>query len=71
MNGSLTSKKIRCGVSSGEFHMADVDVAARPLLTTIDGLWAQTVMRASEPKHIARSSRTSEMTIASSGGAKH
>lgn len=71
MNGSLTSKKIRCGVSSGEFHVADVDVAARPLLTMIDGPGAQMVMWASEPKHIAGSNRTSEMTIASSGRAKH
>ena len=59
---------VRSGVSSGEFHVADADVAARRLLTMIDGLGAQMVVRAvpaSEAKHIARSYFTSELGIGS------
>lgn len=59
---------VRSGVSSGEFHVADPDVAARRLLTMIDGLGAQMVVRAvpaSEAKHIARSYFTSELGIGS------
>ena len=32
---------VRAGVADGEFHVADVDVAARRLLTMIDGLGAR------------------------------
>ena len=49
---------VRSGVDSGEFRVADADVAARRLLTMIDGLGAQMVVRAvpaDEAKHIARS----------------
>ncbi|WP_164478445.1 TetR/AcrR family transcriptional regulator [Mycolicibacterium stellerae] len=58
---------VRLGVGSGEFHAADADVAARRLLTMIDGLGAQMVVRAvpsREAKHIARSYFTSELGIA-------
>jgi AcrR family transcriptional regulator len=57
---------VRLGVGSGEFHVADADVAARRLLTMIDGLGAQMVVRAvpsREAKHIARSYFTSELGI--------
>ncbi len=57
---------VRQGVDSGEFHVADADVAARRLLTMIDGLGAQMVVRAvpsGEAKHIARSYFTSELGI--------
>lgn len=62
------------GVRSGEFCVADVDVAARQLLTMIDRLGAQMVVRAvpsGEAKHIARSyftSETSELGIDSTRG---
>lgn len=57
---------VRCGVDSGEFQVADTDVAARRLLTMIDGLGAQMVVRAvpsAEAKHIARSYFTSELGL--------
>jgi AcrR family transcriptional regulator len=57
---------VRSGVTSGEFHVADADVAARRLLTMIDGLGAQMVVRAvpsGEAKHIARSYFTAELGI--------
>lgn len=57
---------VRCGVTSGEFHVADVDVAARRLLTMIDGLGAQMVVRAvpsGEAKHIAQSYFTAELGV--------
>lgn len=57
---------VRSGVESGEFRVADIGVAARRLLTMIDGLGAQMVVRAvpsSEAKHIARSYFTSELGI--------
>ncbi len=57
---------VASGVRSGEFQVADVDVAARRLLTMIDGLGAQMVVRAvpsDEAKHIARSYLTSELAI--------
>ena len=63
---------VRYGVSSGEFDVADADVAARRLLTMIDGLGAQMVVRAvpsSEAKYIARSYFTSELGVASPDGA--
>jgi AcrR family transcriptional regulator len=55
---------VRSGVDSGEFRVADADVAARRVLTMIDGLGAQMVVRAvpaDEAKHIARSYFTSEL----------
>ena len=61
---------MRLGVGSGEFHVADADVAARRLLTMIDGLGAQKVVRAvpaDEAKHIARSYFTSELGIETKG----
>jgi hypothetical protein len=57
---------VRSGADSGEFHVADPDVAARRLLTMIDGLGAQMVVRAvpsDEAKHIARSYFASELGI--------
>jgi AcrR family transcriptional regulator len=57
---------IRSGAATGEFHVADADVAARRLLTMIDGLGAQMVVRAvpsGEAKHIARSYFTSDLGI--------
>ena len=54
---------VRSGVNAGEFHVADVDVAARRLLTMIDGLGAQMVVRAEEAKYIARSYFTSELGL--------
>jgi AcrR family transcriptional regulator len=65
---------VRSGVSSGEFHVADADVSARRLLTMIDGLGAQMVVRAvpsSEAKHIARAYFTSELGVTPPGGANH
>jgi AcrR family transcriptional regulator len=64
---------VRSGVDSGEFRVADADVAARRLLTMIDGLGAQMVVRAvpaSEAKHIARAYFTSELGVDARGGAK-
>jgi AcrR family transcriptional regulator len=70
---ALTTEWLECladivcsGVASGEFHVADADVAARRLLTMIDGLGAQMVVRAvpsGEAKHIARSYFTAELGI--------
>jgi AcrR family transcriptional regulator len=65
---------VRSGVSSGEFRVADADVAARRLLTMIDGLGAQMVVRAvpsSEAKHIARSYFTAELGIGPPDEAMH
>ncbi len=59
---------VRSGVDAGEFHVADADVAARRLLTMIDGIGAQMVVRAvpsEEAKHIARSYFTSELRVVS------
>lgn len=58
---------VRSGVACGEFRVADADVAARRLLTMIDGLGAQMVVRAvpaDEAKHIARAYFTSELGVA-------
>jgi AcrR family transcriptional regulator len=58
---------VRAGTEVGEFHVADVDVAARRLLTMIDGLGAQKVVRAvpsEEAKHIARAYFASELGVA-------
>jgi AcrR family transcriptional regulator len=60
---------VRAGVADGEFRVADVDVAARRLLTMIDGLGAQKVVRAvpsEEAKHIARAYFASELGVAES-----
>jgi AcrR family transcriptional regulator len=57
---------VRAGTEEGEFHVADVDVAARRLLTMIDGLGAQKVVRAvpsEEAKHIARAYFASELGV--------
>ena len=62
---------VRAGVADGEFHVADVDVAARRLLTMIDGLGAQKVVRAvpsDEAKHIAQAYFASELSVAGSTG---
>jgi AcrR family transcriptional regulator len=70
---ALTTEWLECladivssGVASGEFRVADTDVAARRLLTMIDGLGAQMVVRAvpsGEAKYIARSYLTAELGI--------
>lgn len=55
---------VRAGVADGTFDVDDVDVAARRLLTMIDGLGAQKVVRAvpvDEAKHIARAYFASEL----------
>jgi hypothetical protein len=57
---------VRAGTRSGDFTVADVDVAARRLLIMIDGLGAQKVIRdasADEIKHIARSYVSSELGL--------
>jgi AcrR family transcriptional regulator len=57
------------GVADGEFHVADIEVAARRLLTMIDGLGAQKVVRAvpsHEAKHIAQAYFASELGVAGS-----
>ena len=57
---------VRSGVNAGDFHVADVDVAARRLLTMIDRLGAQmvgTAVPSEEAKHIARSYFTSELGL--------
>ncbi len=64
---------VRAGSDSGDFHVADPDVAARRLLTMIDGLGAQMVVRAvpsAEAKHIARAYVMSELGIADTQAAK-
>jgi AcrR family transcriptional regulator len=61
---------VREGNATGEFHAGDADVAARRLLTMIDGLGAQMVVRAvdsAELKHIARSYVVSELHLDVSG----
>lgn len=61
---------VRAGNDSGEFHVADADVAARRLLTMIDGLGAQMVVRAVAPeelKHIARSYVAAELHLPVTG----
>jgi hypothetical protein len=61
---------VREGNATGEFHVGDADVAARRLLTMIDGLGAQMVVRAVDPaelKHIARSYVVSELHLDVSG----
>lgn len=61
---------VRAGNGNGEFSVADPDVAARRLLTMIDGLGAQMVVRAvdsGELKHIARSYVAAELHVPISG----
>jgi AcrR family transcriptional regulator len=59
---------VRAGDADGEFQVADADVAARRLLTMIDGLGAQKVVReapSDEIKHIARAYFASELGMRS------
>jgi AcrR family transcriptional regulator len=61
---------VRAGNGNGEFSVADPDVTARRLLTMIDGLGAQMVVRAvdsRELKHIARSYVAAELHLPISG----
>lgn len=58
---------VRAGAAAGDFQVADVDVAARRLLTMIDGLGAQKIVRAvpaDEAKHIAQAYFASELGVA-------
>jgi hypothetical protein len=58
---------VRAGVADGEFRVADVDVAVRRLLTMIDGLGAQKVVRAvpsDQAEHIAQAYFASELGVA-------
>jgi hypothetical protein len=60
---------VRAGSECGEFRVADAEVAARRLLTMIDGLGAQMVVRAvpsAEATHIARAYFASELGMADS-----
>lgn len=62
----LIADIVGSGVDAGEFRVTDTDVAARRLLTMIDGLGAQMVVRAvpsDEAKYIARSYFESELGI--------
>ncbi|HEY5844804.1 MAG TPA: TetR family transcriptional regulator C-terminal domain-containing protein [Mycobacterium sp.] len=55
---------VRAGQAAGEFRRVDADVSARRVLTMIDGLGAQQVVRAvpaDELKHIARAYVASEL----------
>jgi AcrR family transcriptional regulator len=57
---------VRAGSAAGQFRVPDADVAARRLLTMIDGLGAQKVVRAvpsDEIKHIARAYYASELGV--------
>ena len=57
---------VRAGQQSGDFDVADADVAARRLLTMIDGLGTQQVVRAvpaAELKHIAAAYVASELGL--------
>ena len=57
---------VRAGVGEGVFTVADVDVAARRLLTMIDGLGAQKVIRdapTDDLVHIARAYFESELGL--------
>ena len=72
---ALTTKWLECiadivcsGANSGEFRVADADVAAWRMLTMIDGLGAQMVVRvvpSEEAKHISRSYFTCELSVVS------
>lgn len=57
---------VRAGSTAGEFQVADPDVAARRLLTMIDGLGAQKVIgsvSSDEIKHIGRTYFSSELGL--------
>ena len=57
---------VRTGSAAGEFLVADPDVAARRLLTMIDGLGAQKVIGSvpsDEIKHIGRTYASSELGL--------
>jgi AcrR family transcriptional regulator len=57
---------VRAGSAAGEFRVADPDVAARRLLTMIDGLGAQKVIgsvSSDEIKHIGRTYFGSELGL--------
>ena len=57
---------VRTGSATGELRVADPDVAARRLLTMIDGLGAQKVIRSvstDEIKHIGRTYCASELGL--------
>lgn len=57
---------VRAGSTAGEFQVADPDVAARRLLTMIDGLGAQKVIGSvstDEIKHIGRTYAGSELGL--------
>jgi AcrR family transcriptional regulator len=57
---------VRAGSAAGEFRVADPDVAARRLLTMIDGLGAQKVIgsvSSDEIKHIGRTYFSSELGL--------
>jgi AcrR family transcriptional regulator len=57
---------VRAGSAAGEFRVADPDVAARRLLTMIDGLGAQKVIgsvSSDEIKHIGRTYANSELGL--------
>ncbi len=57
---------VKAGNETGEFHAAHPDVAARRVLTMIDGLGAQMVVRAVAPaelKHIAGSYVAAELHL--------
>ncbi len=67
---SCIAEVVQEGKAGGEFHVGDADVVARRLLTMIDGLGAQMVVRAVAPaelKHIARSYVVSELHLDVSG----
>jgi AcrR family transcriptional regulator len=57
---------VRAGSAAGEFRVADPDVAARRLLTMIDGLGAQKIIgsvSSDEIKHIGRTYAGSELGL--------
>lgn len=63
---ALIAEVVSAGVRSGEFTVADVDVAARRLLIMIDGLGAQKVIRdapTDDLVHIARAYFESELGL--------
>ena len=63
--GASSAIIVRAGSETGEFHVPDVDAAARRLLILIDGLGAQKVIRnaaGDEIEHIARAYVASELT---------
>lgn len=63
---SLIADIVRSGLAAGEFRVGDPEVAARRLLTMIDGLGTQQVVRAvasDELKHIGRAYVASELGL--------